>query len=425
MDSEKGATQPEDRTAIVAVTLGGASLALRLQSKLPGSDCYVPERHRFAVAMGAFGYERLGALFPRIWSRYRSLICIMATGIVVRLIAPLLRHKTLDPAVVVLDERGSYAISLVSGHLGGANRLAEKVARIIGGQAVITTASDVCGRPAWDMIAAEAGLEIENVEMLAPLTRALIEDEPIWIFDPQDRLGAYLADQANVFSLTSERMRGILDRESRLPDDRVFSRRLSEQDRGDGGAIPPDREAHVPDKIPGSLKSDSHGDNDDDSISMGRSVSEDLFSGAGVWVSELAAPATFRCLILRPHNLVVGVGCNRGTPVREVVDFLKTVFDQEGLALLSIRNLASVDLKADEAAILEAAREIDRPVHFYSRNDLKNIAVPNPSGVVSAHIGVPSVCEATALLSAGTETLLIPKQKTANVTLAVARADSP
>ena len=84
-----------------------------------------------------------------------------------------------------------------------------------------------------------------------------------------------------------------------------------------------------------------------------------------------------------------------------------------------------MDLKADEPAILEAAKAVRRPVRFYSRHEIEYINVPNPSAVVAAHIGVESVCEATALLSAQAETLLIPKQKTANVTLAVARVGFP
>jgi cobalt-precorrin 5A hydrolase len=129
--------------------------------------------------------------------------------------------------------------------------------------------------------------------------------------------------------------------------------------------------------------------------------------------------------VLRPRNLVVGIGCNRGAPVKELLDLLAEVFEKNGLSLVSIRNLASVDLKADEPAIREAAEALRRPVRFYSRHDIENINVPNPSAVVAAHIGVESVCEATALLSAQAETLLIPKQKTANVTLAVARVGFP
>ena len=100
-----GAQIPESSIAIVALTRNGVGLALRIQSRMPGSACYVPERHEFALAMGAHGFDRIRSIIPKLWVEYRALICIMATGIVVRQIGPLMRLKTVDPAVVVLDER--------------------------------------------------------------------------------------------------------------------------------------------------------------------------------------------------------------------------------------------------------------------------------------------------------------------------------
>ncbi len=336
------------------------NLALQIQAGLPECVCYVPKRHRFALALGAVGFDRLGTVVPDLWRRFGALVFIMATGIVVRQIAPLLKHKTQDPAVVVLDERGRFVISLVSGHLGGANRLAEAVARITGGQAVITTASDVQNRPAIDLIAQELGLEIENPEMLSPVARRLLEYEKVWIVDPEARLGPYLKDEENV----------------------VWS--------------------------------------GEEAVASGRHE-----AGAGIWVSDRLAPEGLPCLLLRPRNLVVGIGCNRGTPADEVLALVHAAFCRERLSLVSIRNLASVDIKSDESGILEAGRLLGRPVHFYSRQDIAEVAVPTPSPTVRAHIGVESVCEATALLSARSSELIIAKQKTANVTLAVARVGFP
>lgn len=307
--------------------------------------------------MGAVGFSRVGAVFPEIWGKSSAIICIMATGIVVRQIAPLMKHKSVDPAVVVLDERGQFVISLLSGHLGGANRLAEEVAGLIGGQAVITTASDVQKKPALDLIAKRAGLEIENMDMLSRLARAVLEDEPVWIHDPDSRLAPFLLDQPNIFPFAS------------------FDNRQG---------------------------------------------------GVGLWVSERGAPAEeVAWLIFRPRNLSVGLGCNRGTGSDEILSLIKAVFENEGLSLLSIRNLSSIDIKSDEPGILEAARVLGRPVEFYSKEEIENIDVPNPSSVVAAHIGVLSVCEATALLSARSRKVLIEKKKSRNATLAVARVAFP
>ena len=133
------------KTSILYLTEGGARLASRISSALNDScifDCR----------------GKLQETVSRQWSRSDAIIFIMAAGIVVRTIAPYLKDKYEDPAVVVCDEQARFAISLLSGHAGGANSLARQVAEIIKGTPVITTASDVLGRTALDLWAREHGL---------------------------------------------------------------------------------------------------------------------------------------------------------------------------------------------------------------------------------------------------------------------------
>jgi cobalt-precorrin 5A hydrolase len=359
MDFEVDTPTPKPSIAIIALTRTGVNLALQIRSKLEDSVCYVPDRHRFALSMGAIGFERFGSVVPKIWAEHKALICIMATGIVVRQIGSLMRLKTVDPAVVVLDERGSFSISLLSGHLGGANELARRVAMITGGQAVITTASDVQEKPSIDLIAQEKGLEIENVPRLRIVARAILEDEPLNIFDPYSVLRPQLS--------------------------RVTTARWIDES----------------------------------------TLDEVVPEAPCVWACERLSPPGWTCLLLRPKNLVVGIGCNRNTPADEILELVRGVFEQQRLSLLSIRNLASIDLKSDERGLLEAAAYLRRPVYFYPRNQVEGIQVPNPSANVQKHVGVPSVCEATALLSALNGALIVPKQKTRNVTVAVVRAEYP
>src|SRR5208283_281835 len=123
--------------------------------------------------------ERLRNLYPDIniikyspqavndlWWTDKGLIFIMAAGIVVRTIALLLKDKRTDPGVVVLDEKGQFAISLLSGHLGGANALAAEIAEFMGGKAVITTASDVNDMPSLDLWAQQQDLTIDEWGLL-------------------------------------------------------------------------------------------------------------------------------------------------------------------------------------------------------------------------------------------------------------------
>ncbi len=138
---------------------------------------------------GATGFRSLAQLVARTFHSCDAHIFIGATGIAVRTIAPHLKSKTSDPAVVVLDHQGRFVISLLSGHLGGANALAGRIADLVDGTPVITTATDVEGVPAIDVLAGEQGLVIGNPERIRDVNGALVEGRPVAVQDPEDRLG--------------------------------------------------------------------------------------------------------------------------------------------------------------------------------------------------------------------------------------------
>lgn len=126
--------------AVMALTLQGAALARRLQAALPGVDLFLSRK--LPPQSPAQAFDHLGELTAQLFPRYGGLVFIMALGIVVRSIAPLVRNKHQDPAVVVVDEGCHFAVSLLSGHEGGANQLAVEVANALGAEPVITTASE-------------------------------------------------------------------------------------------------------------------------------------------------------------------------------------------------------------------------------------------------------------------------------------------
>jgi cobalt-precorrin 5A hydrolase len=151
------------------LTRGGEELAHRLVALLPEAEVV----------------RRKGTIYKTLaqaWLKYDRLICIMATGIVVRGIAPLLRDKRKDPAVVVCDEQGQFAISLLSGHLGGGNALAQHVAAMLGGQAVITTASDVLGQTALDLWCRDLGLMVSDKQGLTRVMAKLVNTGSISLY---------------------------------------------------------------------------------------------------------------------------------------------------------------------------------------------------------------------------------------------------
>ncbi|MFZ2039851.1 MAG: cobalt-precorrin 5A hydrolase [Desulfobacterales bacterium] len=177
--------------AVWAITPNGAEIALRLARHLPGCDlCLAAGLARAPLAEVTF--QRLAHALPLRFTRYGGHIFVMATGIVVRLIAPLIRHKTLDPAVVVIDEGARHAISLVSGHLGGANQLALEVGRITAADPVITTATDLNAVPAIDLLAKENHLSIENPAAIHYVSMALLTGQPVRLHDPMGWIGGRL-----------------------------------------------------------------------------------------------------------------------------------------------------------------------------------------------------------------------------------------
>ncbi len=157
------------KTVILAATRKGMALAGSIQAGLEGSEIY---DYRSGVKKA----------LEEVWHRYDGIICVMAAGIVVRCIAGLCRSKFNDPGVVVIDEAGSYAISLLSGHIGGGNRLAQQVAAVCGAAPVITTASDVSGHTAVDLWSVEQNLEMRNPEMLASTVRRLLDSGSLKVY---------------------------------------------------------------------------------------------------------------------------------------------------------------------------------------------------------------------------------------------------
>ncbi|EAH4448809.1 cobalt-precorrin 5A hydrolase [Listeria innocua] len=141
-----------DKIAIIAVTERGRDLALSLTKTVPGT-VFVPEKHKNEQTVVLT--PNFGTAMREMFTTHQALICIMATGIAVRTLAPVIQDKLSDPAVIVMDEYGQFIISLLSGHVGGANELTEQIAAITGGAAVITTATDRANVAAIDNIAKE------------------------------------------------------------------------------------------------------------------------------------------------------------------------------------------------------------------------------------------------------------------------------
>ncbi len=335
-------------TAVWALTDNGACLAVRIANQMEDAALFVGKSVENAP-VEATRFESLSEAADRKFREFSAHVFVMAAGIVVRVIAPHVKDKRSDPAVVVVDDAGQFAISLLSGHLGGANALAKLVARTIGALPVVTTATDVNRVPALDMLASKHGLLMENPDAVKTVGMAFLNGERIRLRDPYDILGRDLGNWS------------------------------------------------VPEK---------------DGFDETR---------AGVCIDHFVSNLPGNVLVLRPKTLSVGVGCNRNTPAEEILEAVRNAFDRFHLSIDSINNIATIDAKADEPGMLGLADILKARLVFFGKEELSRVdRVPNPSMVVKKHMGVVSVCEAAAILASGTGRLLASKQKTRNVTVAIA-----
>ncbi|MBR5910170.1 MAG: cobalamin biosynthesis protein CbiG, partial [Schwartzia sp.] len=167
------------RCAVFAATRRGVESAIRLRDGLlpdavdiflkDGREEDVPAKH----------FSKLVDAVAEAFQQYDALIFFMAAGIAVRMIAPHLKSKLTDPAVLVADERGGHIISLLSGHVGGGNSLTRRVADCLGGIPIITTATDVNGLISPDALATELGLRPVPKPMIQDMSGALLDGKDV------------------------------------------------------------------------------------------------------------------------------------------------------------------------------------------------------------------------------------------------------
>jgi precorrin-4/cobalt-precorrin-4 C11-methyltransferase len=345
--------------AVLALTPGGSKLAEEIALGLEEGTLYVPEKEASSFA-GARPFTDFKEVFASCVKKHEGLVCVMAAGIVVRLLAPLLKSKDVDPAVVVVDEMGRNVISLVSGHLGGANRLAREVAAITGGQAIITTATDVQGKTSLDELAKYAGLVIENLDRVKTLNMALLKEEQIGLYDPGKWLQPHIPVTVDLEILESPEAAGEAGLSSWIYVDDML-----------GSFEPPPCLVLRP-----------------------RSLVVGVGCKRGTGAAEIGAAVD---KVFAEHNLSLLAVRNLAT--------VELKEDEEGLKeLLKLH---------DWPAVYYSVSELQTPLQ-----------VPSPSEKVREHLGVESVCEKAAILSGCTEELLVPKQILGNVTVAVARVAS-
>ena len=291
-----------------------------------------------------------------------ALIFVGAAGIAVRQIAPHIVRKTTDPAVVVIDEAGRFVIPILSGHLGGANALASHLASLTGGQAVITTATDVNGVFAFDDWARRMNCGVENVELIREVSGALLAGETVSVCSDFEIAGGM--PRGVIYGSFAESLVHITIRDEQHAI-------LCETARGDDGE-------------PAST----------------RNIKE-------------------RKLRIIPRVVCAGIGCRRGTPAGEIEHAVMEACRENGISPKALNALASIDLKAEEEGIKEFARKYRVPFLTFSAEELRNVPGKfTGSEFVRSVTGVDNVCERAASIFGE---LICRKKAWGSVTVALAQ----
>lgn len=343
---------------VFPVTGAGYGLAKRLALKLGATVVHSPSELKGGG---------LRKMVREAFEKKSGMLFVSASGIAVRAVAPHLKGKHIDPAVLVMDEKGRFVISLVSGHLGGANGLAKKIAALMKATPVITTATDISGLPCVEDIAGRFSLRIEDVKKIKLVNSSILKGCKIAVIDANAKR---LKDIKKEFSSCG-----------------VFSF---------SGSFPQGK----------------------DSFSAFIFISPEV---AGV-------PPEIRrkTMALRPREIIIGIGCRRGTGSIEIKEAVEGVLSEAGLSPLSVRKLSTIDIKNDEAGLLSYAKRAGLEIDFFDAGRLNTAAPPSgESRFALKYTGAGGVCENAALISSGAERLCIRKRIWGRVTVAAAFARYP
>lgn len=396
------------KTAYFYLTDEGGKLAHKLAASHPG-DLYNKENFKENLQTG--------------FNNYDSLVCIMATGIVVRILAPLLVHKTSDPAVVVLDQKGRHAISLLSGHLGGANALAREMAELSGGEAVITTATDVAGQLSFDTFAKKHDMAIQNIGELKHISGALLSGKKVNVFTDKN-IGELYPE------LVEEQKRGTIHIFSLSEFFKIYNtlpvktETIKTDDTKPNDINPtnirtfPTPAVIIDEGFSLDINFASQPDNASDTVSTPTSITPEALSATPVLSSV-------SILYLRPRTICAGIGCKRNMEQKPIEEALLQTLKEEEIHPLSLKCIATIPLKSDEPGIIGTAANLNIPLQIIPTEQIEVLNI-NQLGIatsefVASKTGVLSVSTACSYLASGKGEILRDKAKYKGITIALSK----
>ena len=346
-----------EKVSVLAITKNGIIIGEKLKELFPNWDIFAPEKLSNKNSEITWYSEATTNKIIELFKNSNALICLFSLGAVIRLIAPHLKDKKTDPAVIVIDDKTNFVISVLSGHNGGANELTQQIAEKLNALPVITTAADVNKTIAVDLVGKEFGWKIDDETTVTKISAHMVNEEPIGVYQQTGNKEWY----------------------KQLPKNVKIYDSLDELKKSNS-------KAHliISDKI----------------------IEEDLSQES---------------VIYRPESLVIGIGLHWDTTKDTIKEGIEFCLDKFNLSSKSIAKLVSIKKPEDVKGLIELGKEMKIPVEYVDREELAEIITPNPSNTVKAFEGTASVSEAAAIKVSKGELIVEKQKFPPNLTVAIAR----
>ena len=346
-----------ENVSVLAITKNGVNIGGKLKELFPNWNIFAPSKLSNENKSITWYSEPTSDKIIELFKNSNALICLFSLGAVIRLIAPHLKDKKTDPAVIVIDDKMTFVISVLSGHIGGANELTQEISEKLNALPVITTAADVNKTIVVDLVGRQFGWKIDDETTVTKISAHMVNSEPIGVFQQTGNTKWY----------------------KELPKNVTIYDNLEELKKSNS-------KAHL-------IISDAIIDN------------------------ELAQES----VIYRPQSLVIGIGLHWDTTKDTIREGIEYCLEKFNLSSKCIAKLVSIKKPEDVQGLIDLGKEMKIPVEYVDREELSEIITPNPSSTVKAFEGTASVSEAAAIKVSNGKLIVEKQKFPPNLTIAIAR----
>ena len=346
-----------ENVSVLAITKNGVNIGGKLKELFPDWNIFAPSKLSNENKSIIWYSEPTSDKIIELFKNSNALICLFSLGAVIRLIAPHLKDKKTDPAVIVIDDKMTFVISVLSGHIGGANELTQEISEKLNALPVITTAADVNKTIVVDLVGRQFGWKIDDETTVTKISAHMVNSEPIGVFQQTGNTKWY----------------------KELPKNVTIYDNLEELKKSNS-------KAHL------------------------------IISDA-IIDDELAQES----VIYRPQSLVIGIGLHWDTTKDTIREGIEDCLEKFNLSSKCIAKLVSIKKPEDVQGLIDLGKEMEIPVEYVDREELAEIITPNPSSTVKAFEGTASVSEAAAIKVSNGKLIVEKQKFPPNLTIAIAR----